>query len=58
MKVKNRFNISLIYSLIFLFINTVNSQKNINYRWDNMLNKYVSVDGNVDYKNWIKNKMN
>ncbi len=54
MKVKNRFNISLIYSLIFLFINTVNSQKNINYRWDNMLNKYVSVDGNVDYKNWIK----
>ena len=54
MKVKSRFNIYLIFSLIFLFINTVNSQKNINYRWDNMLKKYVSVDGSVNYKNWKK----
>ncbi len=54
MIIKNRFNISLVFSLIFLFINTVNSQKNINYRWDIMLNKYVSKDGNVNYNDWKK----
>ena len=54
MIVKNRFNTSLVFLLIFLFINTVNSQKNINYRWDIMLNKYVSKNGNVNYNDWKK----
>jgi len=54
MKSKFRLNISFIFSLTFLFFNTVNSQKNINYRWNKMLNKYVSVDGNVNYKDWKK----
>ena len=54
MIIKNRFTISLVFSLIFLFINTVNSQKNINYRWDIMLNKYVSKNGNVNYNDWKK----
>jgi len=54
MIIKNRFNISLVFSLIFFIINTVNSQKNINYRWDIMLNKYVSKDGNVNYNDWKK----
>ena len=54
MKVKKKYNFSIIFSLIFLFINTVNSQKNINYRWDKMLSKYVSENGNVNYNDWKK----
>ena len=54
MKSKFRLNFSFIFLLTFLFFNTVNSQKNINYRWSKMLNKYVSVDGNVNYKDWKK----
>ena len=54
MKVKKKYNFSIIFLLIFLFINTVNSQKNINYRWDKMLIKYVSENGNVNYNDWKK----
>ena len=34
------------------------SQKNIHYRWNNDLKKYVSNNGNVNYKLWNKNKSN
>ena len=34
------------------------SQKNIHHRWNNDLKKYVSNNGNVNYKLWNKNKSN
>ena len=54
MKSKIRFNICFIFSLNFLFFNNINSQKNVNYRWDKMLDKYVFVNGRVNYKDWKK----
>lgn len=54
MKSKIRFNICFIFSLTFLFFNNINSQKNVNYRWDKMLDKYVFVNGRVNYKDWKK----
>ena len=54
MKSKIRFDICFIFLLTFLFFNTINSQKNVNYRWDKMLDKYVFVNGRVNYKDWKK----
>ena len=34
------------------------SQKNIHHRWNNDLKKYVSNNGNVNYKLWNENKSN
>ena len=54
MKSEIRFNICIIFLLTFLFFNTINSQKNVNYRWNKMLEKYVSDNGSINYKNWKK----
>ncbi len=54
MKSEIRFNICIIFLLTFLFFNTINSQKNVNYRWNKMLEKYVSDNGSVNYKDWKK----
>ncbi|MEK9612562.1 MAG: DUF547 domain-containing protein [Flavobacteriaceae bacterium] len=49
---------SFIYLLTFLFAISVNAQKNIHYRWNKMLLKYVSEKGVVNYKEWIQEKDN
>ena len=50
MESKIKFKAILIFSLTFIFFNTVEAQKNINYRWNKMLKEYVSVNGNVMLK--------
>jgi hypothetical protein len=36
-----------------LFFLSLNAQKNIHHRWNQMLNKYVSENGQVNYKAWM-----
>ena len=36
-----------------LFFLSLNAQKNIHHRWNQMLNKFVSENGQVNYKAWI-----
>ncbi len=57
MESKIKFKAVLIFSLTFIFFNTVEAQKNINYRWNKMLKEYVSVNGNVNYKDWKKDQI-
>ena len=36
----------------------LNAQKNKHFRWNQMLEKYVSENGQVDYQNWLTEKEN
>ncbi len=49
---------SLIFTLVLLLSFSVVAQKNIHHRWNQMLEKYVSTDGKVNYKDWVSERDN
>jgi hypothetical protein len=52
-------NSKLILSLFIsiIFSQSLLSQKNINFRWEKMLKKYVSENGEVNYIDWKKEEL-
>ena len=47
-----------LYLFLFLFTVSLTAQKNIHHRWNSMLQTYVSDDGKVNYKDWMKDRDN
>jgi hypothetical protein len=46
-----------IFLLFFICCTlSINAQKNKHSRWNQMLQKYVDIQGQVDYKNWLSEK--
>ena len=43
-----------ILILIFLWVNTIVGQRNLNQRWEEQLQRYVNTSGVVNYSDWKK----
>ena len=43
-----------ILILIFLWVNTIVGQRNLNQRWEEQLQRYVNKSGVVNYSDWKK----
>lgn len=49
---------NLVFFLLILSAFQLTAQKNKHFRWNQMLQKYVNENGQVDYSNWLADKDN